>query len=110
MALVAFVTLATLAAAAAAACATRAILYHRAPPRAVRTVAAKSGRHSPPALFSRHVAGAVPLCRCQRIASLPPCCHLAVAAVLVMYNDFSGHEDQAIAVSRIAFGITSSDA
>ena len=41
----------------AAACATRAILYHRAPPRAVRTVAAKSRRHSPPALFSRHVAG-----------------------------------------------------
>jgi len=53
---------------------------------------------------------AVTLCRCRRIASLPPCCHLAVAAVLVMYNDVSGHEEQVPAVSRIAFGITSSDA
>ena len=106
MALVAFVTLATLAAAAAA-CATRAILYHRAPPRAVRTVAAKSGRHSPPALFSRRVAGCGP--------ALPVPTHrlvtaLLLAAVLVMYNDFSGHEDQAPAVPRFAFGITSSDA
>jgi len=73
---------------------------------------------SPPSLAATHRPPcfrvmslvAVTLCRCRRIASLPPCCHLAVAAVLVMYNDFSGHEDQAIAVSRIAFGITSSDA
>ena len=31
-------------------------------------------------------------------------------SVLVMYNDVSGHEEQVPAVSRIAFGITSSDA
>jgi len=73
---------------------------------------------SPPSLAATHRPPcfrvmslvAVPLCLCRRIASLPPCCHLAVAAVLVMYKDLSGHEEQVPDVSRIAFGITSSDA
>ena len=58
----------------AAACATRAILYYRAPPRDVRTVAAKSRRHLPPALFSRHVTGGG--------AALPVPTHRLVTALL----------------------------
>jgi len=106
----ALVAIAALAAAATAACATvpfyitghRHELFAPSPPSLAAT-------HRPPCFRVTSLV-AVPLCRCQRIASFPPCCHLAVAAVLVMYNDVSGHEGQVPAVSRIAFRITSSDA
>ena len=77
----AFVTIAALAAAAAAAapttCATPVTLYITglATARAVRTVAAKSRRYSPPALIRvMSPAAAVTVCRWQRIASTSrPC-------------------------------------
>ena len=73
----AFVTIAALAAAAAAAapttCATPVTLYITglATARAVRTVAAKSRRYSPPTLIRvLSPAAAVTICRWQRIASI----------------------------------------
>ena len=106
----ALVAIAALAAAATAACATvpfyitglRHELFAPSPPSLAAT-------HRPPCFRVMSLV-AVPLCLCRRIASFPPCCHLAVAAVLVMYNNFSGHEGQVPAVSRITFRITSSDA
>ena len=86
---------------------------HCIPPGIARvacTVAVKSRRHSPPALFSvaSRVAGdGAALPRCGRIASLPPCCRLTVAAVLVMVIINSGHEEQVPVVSRNAFVFTS---
>ena len=65
-----------------------------------------------PRVFSRRVRVAVQLFRCRRIAWLPSCCRrLDVAAVLGHAKTIiSGHEEQVPAVSRIAFGFTSSDA
>ena len=77
----AFVTIAALATAAAAAapttCATPVTLYITglATARAVRTVAAKSRRYSPPTLIRvMSPAAAVTVCRWQRIASTSPPC------------------------------------
>ena len=111
--LVAFANLATLAtlaaAAAAAAAAARAIVYHRALPELpAPSPSSLAVTHRLPCFPSRRVSRVtVPLCRCGRIASLPPCCRLTVAAVLVMVIINSGHEEQVPVVSRNAFVFTS---
>ena len=115
--LVAFATLATLAAAAAA-CATRTILYHRARSElSAPSLPSLAATHRLPCfrVVSRVASGraAVPLPTHRLVTVLlpPPRRRRGAGhAKTIRKTIISGHEEQVPAVSRIAFGFTSSDA